>query len=123
MRISDWSSDVCSSVLLLVEMDGFDANEGIIIVAATNRPDVLDPALLRSGRCDRQIGVPRPDIDWREKILLVHMKKLLLAPDVIVRTIPRGRPGSYGAVCAHPSLMTARISTGEGHGWQKRPRG
>src|SRR3546814_10703724 len=67
-------------------MDGFDSNEGIIIVAATNRPDVLDPALLRPGRFDRQIVVPRPDIDGREKILLVHMKKLPLAPDVIART-------------------------------------
>ena len=67
---------------LLVEMDGFEANEGIIIIAATNRPDVLDPALLRPGRFDRQVVVPRPDIDGREQILAVHMKKVPLAPDV-----------------------------------------
>jgi cell division protease FtsH len=78
---------------LLVEMDGFEANEGIIIVAATNRPDVLDPALLRPGRFDRQVVVPRPDIDGREKILAVHMKKVPLAPDVNARTIARGTPG------------------------------
>ena len=69
---------------LLVEMDGFEANEGIIIVAATNRPDVLDPALLRPGRFDRQVVVPRPDIDGREKILAVHIKKVPIAPDVDV---------------------------------------
>ena len=63
-------------------MDGFEANEGIIIIAATNRPDVLDPALLRPGRFDRQVIVPRPDIDGREQILAVHMKKVPLAPDV-----------------------------------------
>ncbi|MGE5953331.1 MAG: ATP-dependent metallopeptidase FtsH/Yme1/Tma family protein, partial [Qipengyuania vulgaris] len=67
---------------LLVEMDGFEANEGIILIAATNRPDVLDPALLRPGRFDRQVVVPVPDIDGREKILAVHMRKLPLAPDV-----------------------------------------
>jgi cell division protease FtsH len=67
---------------LLVEMDGFEANEGIIIIAATNRPDVLDPALLRPGRFDRQVVVPNPDIEGREKILKVHMKKVPLAPDV-----------------------------------------
>ena len=78
---------------LLVEMDGFEANEGIIIIAATNRPDVLDPALLRPGRFDRQVVVPRPDIDGREKILLVHMKKVPLAPDVSARVIARGTPG------------------------------
>src|SRR3546814_98192 len=97
---------------LLVEMDGFDANEGIIIVAATNRPDVLDPALLRPGRFDRQIVVPRPDIDGREKILLVHMKKLPLAPDVIARTIARGTPGFSGADLANlvneAALLAAR---------------
>ncbi|MEM6851756.1 MAG: ATP-dependent metallopeptidase FtsH/Yme1/Tma family protein, partial [Pseudomonadota bacterium] len=75
---------------LLVEMDGFEANEGIILVAATNRPDVLDPALLRPGRFDRQVVVPNPDIVGREKILKVHMKKVPIAPDVNVRMIARG---------------------------------
>src|SRR3989344_3018045 len=70
---------------LLVEMDGFEANEGIIIVAATNRPDVLDPALLRPGRFDRQVVVPRPDIEGRQKILEVHTRKKPLAPDVDLR--------------------------------------
>jgi len=82
---------------LLVEMDGFEANEGIIILAATNRPDVLDPALLRPGRFDRQVVVPNPDIDGREKILGVHIKKVPLAPDVDVNTIARGTPGFSGA--------------------------
>jgi cell division protease FtsH len=86
---------------LLVEMDGFDANEGIIIVAATNRPDVLDPALLRPGRFDRQVVVPRPDIEGREKILAVHMKKVPLAPDVDARVIARGTPGFSGADLAN----------------------
>src|SRR3954467_9402330 len=86
---------------LLVEMDGFEANEGIIIIAATNRPDVLDPALLRPGRFDRQVVVPRPDIDGREQILQVHMKKVPLAPDVDARVIARGTPGFSG-----PDLAT-----------------
>ncbi|MES1973063.1 MAG: ATP-dependent zinc metalloprotease FtsH [Pseudomonadota bacterium] len=86
---------------LLVEMDGFEANEGIIIIAATNRPDVLDPALLRPGRFDRQVVVPRPDIDGRVKILEVHMKKVPLAPDVDARTIARGTPGFSGADLAN----------------------
>ncbi|WP_235532879.1 ATP-dependent zinc metalloprotease FtsH [Sphingomonas sp. Leaf412] len=86
---------------LLVEMDGFEANEGIIIVAATNRPDVLDPALLRPGRFDRQVVVPRPDIDGRVKILEVHMKKVPLAPDVDARVIARGTPGFSGADLAN----------------------
>jgi cell division protease FtsH len=82
---------------LLVEMDGFEANEGIIIIAATNRPDVLDPALLRPGRFDRQIVVPNPDVAGREKILKVHMRKVPLAPDVDARVIARGTPGFSGA--------------------------
>ncbi|GHF23335.1 ATP-dependent zinc metalloprotease FtsH [Kordiimonas sediminis] len=82
---------------LLVEMDGFEANEGIIILAATNRPDVLDPALLRPGRFDRQVVVPNPDINGREKILGVHMSKVPLAPDVDKQTIARGTPGFSGA--------------------------
>lgn len=82
---------------LLVEMDGFEANEGVILVAATNRPDVLDPALLRPGRFDRQIVVPNPDIVGREKILQVHMRKVPLAPDVDARVIARGTPGFSGA--------------------------
>jgi cell division protease FtsH len=86
---------------LLVEMDGFEANEGIIIIAATNRPDVLDPALLRPGRFDRQVVVPRPDIEGRIKILQVHMKKVPLAPDVDARTIARGTPGFSGADLAN----------------------
>ena len=86
---------------LLVEMDGFEANEGIIIIAATNRPDVLDPALLRPGRFDRQVVVPIPDIEGREKILGVHMKKVPLAPDVNPRTIARGTPGFSGADLAN----------------------
>src|SRR3546814_5899570 len=94
MRISDWSSDVCSSDLrgaglggghdgreqtliqLLVEMDGFEGSEGVIVIAATNRPDVLDPALLRPGRFDRQVVVPWPDVRGREQILQVHMREI-----------------------------------------------
>lgn len=97
---------------LLVEMDGFEANEGIIIIAATNRPDVLDPALLRPGRFDRQVVVPRPDIDGREQILGVHMKKVPLAPDVDARVIARGTPGFSGADLANlvneAALLAAR---------------
>tara|TARA_Y100000815_G_scaffold193514_1_gene176944 strand:+ start:945 stop:2903 length:1959 start_codon:yes stop_codon:yes gene_type:complete len=97
---------------LLVEMDGFEANEGIIIIAATNRPDVLDPALLRPGRFDRQVVVPRPDIEGRVKILQVHMKKVPLAPDVDSRVIARGTPGFSGADLANlvneAALLAAR---------------
>jgi cell division protease FtsH len=82
---------------LLVEMDGFEPNEGIIIIAATNRPDVLDPALLRPGRFDRQIVVSNPDVTGREKILRVHVRKVPLAPDVDLKVIARGTPGFSGA--------------------------
>ncbi|HWA88701.1 MAG TPA: ATP-dependent zinc metalloprotease FtsH [Rhizomicrobium sp.] len=97
---------------LLVEMDGFEANEGVILIAATNRPDVLDPALLRPGRFDRQIVVPNPDLGGREKILRVHMRKVPLAPDVDPRTIARGTPGFSGADLAslvnEAALLAAR---------------
>ena len=97
---------------LLVEMDGFEANEGVILIAATNRPDVLDPALLRPGRFDRQIVVPNPDIEGRTKILSVHMKKVPLAPDVDARILARGTPGFSGADLANlvneAALLAAR---------------
>ncbi len=97
---------------LLVEMDGFEANEGVILIAATNRPDVLDPALLRPGRFDRQVVVPNPDISGREKILRVHMRKVPLAADVDARVIARGTPGFSGADLANlvneAALMAAR---------------
>jgi len=97
---------------LLVEMDGFEANEGIILVAATNRPDVLDPALLRPGRFDRQIVVPNPDIVGREKILRVHMRNVPLAADVDTKTVARGTPGFSGAdlmnLVNEAALMAAR---------------
>ncbi len=97
---------------LLVEMDGFEANEGIIIIAATNRPDVLDPALLRPGRFDRQIVVPLPDVVGREKILKVHVRKVPLSPDVDLRTVARGTPGFSGAdlmnLVNEAALMAAR---------------
>jgi cell division protease FtsH len=97
---------------LLVEMDGFEANEGVILIAATNRPDVLDPALLRPGRFDRQIVVPNPDLSGREKILRVHMRKVPLGPDVDPRTIARGTPGFSGADLANlvneAALLAAR---------------
>ena len=99
---------------LLVEMDGFESNEGIILIAATNRPDVLDPALLRPGRFDRQVVVPRPDIIGREKILKVHVRKVPLAPDVDLRVISRGTPGFSGADLANlvneAALLAARRS-------------
>ena len=97
---------------LLVEMDGFEANEGIILIAATNRPDVLDPALLRPGRFDRQVVVPNPDINGRERILRVHMKNVPLAADVDVNVIARGTPGFSGADLSNlvneAALMAAR---------------
>ncbi|MGH6990899.1 MAG: ATP-dependent zinc metalloprotease FtsH, partial [Stellaceae bacterium] len=97
---------------LLVEMDGFEANEGVILIAATNRPDVLDPALLRPGRFDRQVTVPNPDVVGREKILKVHMRKVPLATDVDARIIARGTPGFSGADLANvvneAALMAAR---------------
>ena len=99
---------------LLVEMDGFDTNEGVIIIAATNRPDVLDPALLRPGRFDRQVVVGLPDIIGREKILKVHAKKIKMAPDVNLRTVARGTPGFSGADLANivneAALLAARKS-------------
>ena len=97
---------------LLVEMDGFEANEGIILIAATNRPDVLDPALLRPGRFDRQVTVPNPDIIGREKILKVHMRNVPIAKDVAAKTIARGTPGFSGADLANlvneAALLAAR---------------
>ncbi len=97
---------------LLVEMDGFESNDGVIIIAATNRPDVLDPALLRPGRFDRQITISVPDINGREKILGVHAKQVPLAPNVIIRTVARGTPGFCGADLANlvneASLIAAR---------------
>jgi len=97
---------------LLVEMDGFDTNEGIILIAASSWPDVLDPALLRPGRFDRQVVVSNPDIIGREKILKVHVKKIKMAPDVNLRTIARGTPGFSGADLANlvneSALLAAR---------------
>jgi cell division protease FtsH len=97
---------------LLVEMDGFEANEGVIIVAATNRPDVLDPALLRPGRFDRQITVGNPDVKGREQILVVHMKNVPLAPDIDAKVIAKGTPGFSGADLANlvneAALLAAR---------------
>jgi len=99
---------------LLVEMDGFESNEGVVLISATNRPDVLDPALLRPGRFDRQVVVPNPDILGREKILKVHMRKVPLAPDVDARVIARGTPGFSGADLANlvneAALLAARAS-------------
>jgi cell division protease FtsH len=99
---------------LLVEMDGFEPNESIIIIAATNRPDVLDPALLRPGRFDRQITVPLPDVNGREKILGVHVRKVPMAPDVDIKTLARGTPGFSGAdlmnLVNEAALLAARRS-------------
>ncbi|MBT4888522.1 MAG: ATP-dependent zinc metalloprotease FtsH, partial [Rhodospirillales bacterium] len=97
---------------LLVEMDGFESNEGVILIAATNRPDVLDPALLRPGRFDRQVTVSNPDILGREQIIKVHMRKVPLGPDVVAKTIARGTPGFSGADLANlvneAALLAAR---------------
>ena len=98
---------------MLVEMDGFESNEGVILIAATNRPDVLDPALLRPGRFDRQVVVPNPDVLGREKILRVHMRKVPLASDVDPKVIARGTPGFSGADLANlvneAALLAARM--------------
>ena len=97
---------------LLVEMDGFESNEGVILIAATNRPDVLDPALLRPGRFDRRVVVPRPDVGGREAILKVHTKKIPLAEDVDISVLARGSPGFSGADLANlvneAALLAAR---------------
>ncbi len=97
---------------ILVEMDGFETNEGVVIVAATNRPDVLDPALLRPGRFDRQVVVPLPDIVGREKILKIHAKKISIGPNVKLKTIAKGTPGFSGADLANlvneSALLAAR---------------
>ncbi len=95
---------------LLVEMDGFDSTQGVILIAATNRPDVLDPALLRPGRFDRQVVVPNPDIQGRNKILEVHTRKLALAPDVDIKVIARGTPGFSGADLANLSNEAALLA-------------
>ncbi|MFA0924002.1 ATP-dependent zinc metalloprotease FtsH [Xanthomonas fragariae] len=102
---------------LLVEMDGFEGGEGVIVIAATNRPDVLDPALLRPGRFDRQVVVGLPDVKGREQILRVHMRKLPLADDVVPMVIARGTPGFSGAdlanLCNEAALFAARGSEKE----------
>ncbi len=99
---------------LLVEMDGFESNEGVILIAATNRPDVLDPALLRPGRFDREVHVPNPDVGGREQILRVHMRKVPLGPDVDPKILARGTPGFSGADLANlvneAALLAARRS-------------
>ena len=114
---------------LLVEMDGFEENEGVIVIAATNRPDVLDPALLRPGRFDRQVHVPLPDIRGREAILKVHMRKVPVSENVDVREIARGTPGFSGAQIANlvneAALLTARLKkklVGEDEFWAARDK-
>ena len=104
---------------LLVEMDGFDENENVILIAATNRPDVLDPALLRPGRFDRQVVVPNPDVKGREEILKVHVRKVPLAKDVNLAVVARGTPGFSGADLANlvneAALMAARRNKRKSH--------
>jgi cell division protease FtsH len=95
---------------LLVEMDGFDTHEGVILIAATNRPDVLDPALIRPGRFDRQVVIPNPDIVGREAILKIHIKKISAGPDVKLRTIARGTPGFSGADLANLTNESALLA-------------
>ena len=99
---------------LLVEMDGFESNEGVILIAATNRPDVLDPALLRPGRFDRQVVIPRPDVNGRLGILKVHTQKIKLSPEVDLGSIARGTPGLSGAELANlvneAALLASRLS-------------
>ncbi len=94
---------------LLVEMDGFEMNDGIIVIAATNRPDVLDPALLRPGRFDRQVVVGLPDIRGREQILKVHMRKVPMGEDVNPGVIARGTPGFSGADLANPGQRSVAV--------------
>ena len=120
---------------LLVEMDGFESNEGVIIIAATNRPDVLDPAILRPGRFDRRITVTRPDVRGREAILRVHTKRTPLSPDVDLEIIARGTPGFSGADLENlvneaallaarqdkDALSDGRLRDGEGQGPHGRP--
>ena len=107
---------------LLVEMDGFDGNEGVIVIAATNRPDVLDPALLRPGRFDRQVTVPLPDIRGREQILKVHMRKVPIGKNVRADYIARGTPGFSGADLANlvneAALFAARANISERLTWK-----
>ena len=102
---------------LLVEMDGFDSNEGIIVIAATNRPDILDTALLRPGRFDRRIVVPMPDVKGREEILRVHTRKVPLAPDVDLKVIARSTPGFSGADLANLINEAALLAARKGQDW------
>lgn len=102
---------------LLVEMDGFDSNEGIIVIAATNRPDILDTALLRPGRFDRRIVVPMPDVKGREEILMVHTRKVPLAPDVDLKVIARSTPGFSGADLANLINEAALLAARKGQDW------
>ena len=115
---------------MLVEMDGFESNEGVILIAATNRPDVLDPALLRPGRFDRQVVVPNPDVNGREKILRVHMKQGAAGqPTSIPKVIARGTPGFSGADLANlvnEAALAGRAAVGKRvvamHGVRISPR-